>query len=162
MSELARKLAQTLIDVGRALPSQILGSSESEILQVEQHYNLKLPEAYKNFLRVMGNGAGSFQTDATWQCQYLEDIRNSVLLALDPATHEVVNFALSDQMFVFLESGGSQFLFFYLNAGNDPPVFLYEAPDKDARQIADSFNAWIQMCIDTVIATQKRMTQASP
>ena len=84
-----------------------------------------------------------------------------MLEALDPSTHEVVNFVLTDQMFVFLESDGSQFLFFYLNAGDDPPVFLYESSGEDARQIAGSFNTWIQMWIDTVITTQKKLSQAS-
>ena len=160
MTELSLKLREILMESGRARDSDLIGCSDNEIAAVEQQLDVRLPEEYTRFLRAMGNGAANFQTDAMWQLKYIENIRKDVLEALNPETHQVVHFKLSDEMFVFLESDGSQFLFFYPAAGDDPPVFLYEAPDENASQIADSFSGWIQKCIDQIKRTQRRETKA--
>lgn len=152
MTDLAATLCTVLLESGRAKASDVVGCSEDEIALVEQKVGRQLPEAYKKFLRIMGNGAGNFQTDATWQLKYFDDIRRDVLESLRREDH----FKVSPEMFVFLESGGSQFLFFYPAAGDDPPVFLYEMPDESPHQVADSFSAWIQLCIDQLIRTQRR------
>ena len=53
-------LAARLVETGIATMETINGCSEEELLDIEQFYSLKLPEAYKDYMRKFGKASGDF------------------------------------------------------------------------------------------------------
>jgi hypothetical protein len=53
-------LIERLIATRESTRNQFMPCTEKEIINLETSHDVKLPEEYKKFLRVMGHGAGSF------------------------------------------------------------------------------------------------------
>lgn len=60
------ELAQMLIQAGFAKENPISGCSKEEIAELEMRFSVTLPQAYKEFMLVMGRESGSFLLDGTW------------------------------------------------------------------------------------------------
>jgi len=138
-------LVESLIAVGRVSANQVVGCSEQEIANIEARFGYNLPGAYKDFLRTLGKGAGKFQNDCMWKYpELLEDVPEATRGVLDNCNGTYKHtIELPKTAFVFLESGGSQIMFFDTADGDDPPVFLYEQGNQQATKWADSFSSWV-------------------
>ena len=71
----SNKIVKRLIDIGYR-ESNFKGCSEEEITALEKAQNVKLPKSYKEFLRLMGHGAGGFMSASDhWEytCNILYD-----------------------------------------------------------------------------------------
>lgn len=94
--------------------------AEVEILQ--QHYSIKLPEAYKQFLLQMGKGAGVYDVGSDWEYSWLLTMKaaaDNMLLAEGLPS-------LSQNAFVFWMHQGYQFCFFYAGEeASDPKVYYF-------------------------------------
>ena len=94
-----------------------IGVPEQEIEKFEQNFNVKFPKAYKEFLSLAGNrdnilgdwNRGFEHID--WIQENLKESMRNVNLHLKP-------------FFVFAEYGRDQALFFFLNDGDNPPLFM--------------------------------------
>ncbi len=55
--------------------TDIQGCTEEEIVQLETLFKVRLPHAYKEFLRSMGQGAGEFEDNSLWTMSELPQAR---------------------------------------------------------------------------------------
>ncbi len=94
-----------------------IGVSEQEINKLEQELNIKLPTAYKEFLFLAGNRNSIF---GSWESgfEYLDLIQTNLKESMDD-----VNLHLKPH-FIFGEYGNDQCLFFFLDEGDNPPIYM--------------------------------------
>ncbi|MDE7435443.1 MAG: SMI1/KNR4 family protein [Lachnospiraceae bacterium] len=89
----------------------------------------ELPQAYIEFVSVMGNGTeGKFMGGDSCFMDELDELRQGAVELL--AENESENM-LTDDDFVFWMSQGCMFCFFNLNDGDNPPVYFYNEDGKD-------------------------------
>lgn len=95
---------------------------------MERKVGLKLPDAYKQFMSVIGKSAGNFMTD-------LQVFYPKVLQCTEEMSEILMsNFGVSlpDNAFVFADRFGEQMLFFHITEGNDdPPIFAWSDEDPE-------------------------------
>ncbi len=114
--------------------------TEAEIEDLEKRNGVKLPEAYKKFLRIMGHGAGSFLEDDHWYIFY-EDFEGDDWMSLgvkyfkipeeeyDDCCQEEIDWSIDfpSNFFVFAHRGGDYSLGFFGNeVSEDPPIYTVE------------------------------------
>lgn len=122
------------------------GCSEKQIIKIEEFYNIKLPAIYIEFLLIMGKNAGKFMRGSSAFYNEIFDIRDgSIELLYENDFKE-----LPDNTFVFWMHQGYQFAFFYLNQGDNPPVYYYfEGETKDDFEFkASSFTDFLVSQLD--------------
>lgn len=130
----ARKLvAAGLVDEDDPL----VGLDAAEIAQLEEHFQVKLPAAYKNYLSVMGRSSGEFNSGSNfWYPEVLGFKKD----ACELLPRRLPAFNLSDHDFVFGTHQGYQFWYFDTRAGEDPPVFYYLEGDMPPVKKFDHFS----------------------
>jgi hypothetical protein len=123
MTERIESLAREIAAAGLARLEELRGCADADIASIEETFGVVLPAAYRDWLAVMGRGAGQYLlgTDAfypkvlklrTWAEELLEENE-------DP-------FQLPANAFVFLMHQGYQFMYFETGTGDsDPAVFHY-------------------------------------
>lgn len=126
-----------------------IGVSESKIEEFEQKYNLKFPKAYKEFLFLAGNRDSILNP---WErgFDYLDLIQTNLKESMDD-----VNLHLKPY-FIFAEYGGDQCLFFFLDGGENPPIYAYyedKIVDDKGEEVfyikfRNSFSEYIDKCIE--------------
>jgi ankyrin repeat protein len=141
-------LIERLIASGEARRSQFRSCSEAEISNLEISHEVKLPEEYKKFLRVMGKGAGSFLISDHWSIfmssfdddlgkhffEYEEDDEES--------TPQPENF------FVFASRmGDSNLGFFADGVNNDPEIYEIDY-EGNIKKSYDSIWGFIQEMVE--------------
>lgn len=147
-----RKIKGTLVRAGVATKEAVIGCSTLEIRALEKERRVKLPGAYKEFLRIMGHGAGEFASDCMWKYVSLADIE---VIASRGSTKDA---AFSEYRkaretaFAFFLLQEDFFLFFYTNQGHDPPVWTSEHPQQP---FFPSFSSWLWAGIDEQVAWQQ-------
>lgn len=89
----------------------------------------KLPQAYIEFMSVMGNGTdGKFMGGDSCFMNEIYDLRQGAFKLLEENESENT---LTDEDFVFWMSQGCMFCFFKLNEGDNPPVYFYNEDGED-------------------------------
>lgn len=89
----------------------------------------KLPQAYIEFISVMGNGTeGKFMGGDSCFLNEIFDLKQGALELLEENESEN---SLTDEDFVFWMSQGCMFCFFKLNEGDNPPVYFYNENGED-------------------------------
>lgn len=145
-SEWIDSFTKRLLEHGLVSGETIQGCSDDEIASIESAFNVKLPNAYKDFLRRMGKKCGDFLGEAIRTYPGIVDLApESVdnLLKANPA------YSLPPTAFVFVEIYGYQFFFFDTKDGlEDPPVFRYNEgvgkPIKISESITQAFEIALQ------------------
>ncbi len=133
-----------------------IGCTETEVEKLENHYHIKFPASYKEFLSTMGKDCGNFLLGYDYSYDVLFSLKegSQEIIAEDPSC----SFKLSPNDFVFISSQGSQFLFFDTKSGDDPPVQYFLEGEKP-RQKYDSFSQCLEYLADTQIAAAKDRIQ---
>lgn len=149
------QLAKILVEAGFTASEPITGCSDSDIEELEQRYNVKLPSAYTEFLRVMGRKAGNFLTDGSWLYP-LEYARQEALAHIEA---EESDFILPSTEFVFL-TRDNFFLSFDTTCGDDPPVRIFEDGSREPRHFFDSFSSWLTTCVENDAKNRIKYDQA--
>lgn len=98
-----------------------------EIEHLESFYKASLPEVYKAFLLTMGNGAGPYMLGSDCFYKHLFDLKEAANNLLSENNRS----PLPENTFVFWMHQGYQFQFFYLNQGNNPPVYYVTEGSED-------------------------------
>ena len=101
--------------------------------QMEKLYSIvegkKLPRAYIEFMRVMGNGTGGdYMGGDSCFMNEIFDLRQGAIELLKE--NGSVNI-LTDDDFVFWMSQGCMFCFFKLTEGDNPPIYFYNESGED-------------------------------
>lgn len=101
----------------------------------------KLPDAYIEFYKYMGNGVSFLRGHSCFKNE---------IFTLKEGAKELLkenNFPgkLSENDFVFWMVQGMEFCFFRLDEGNDPPIYYYNEVKKlgNFYKIADSFSSFL-------------------
>ncbi len=115
--------ANQLIEAGLVdQENPITGITAGEIEQIENKFQIKLPEIYRQYLLKMGESSGDFNSGSDFWYPEILDFRQvaEVLLA-----KHLPEFKLPVSAFVFGMHQGYQFWYFDTSDGDNPPVFYY-------------------------------------
>lgn len=115
---------------------------ESKINQIVEKYG-RLPEAYIEFLRTMGEGTEN-RFLSGYSCFTNEVFSlNEWALELLNENGEIALLSKSDYVFMMMQ--GIMFWYFDVNAGDDPPVYLYDefSPLK-SKMVCNHFSNFIE------------------
>jgi hypothetical protein len=135
-----KDIVKMLVDGEVAAPDDFRGCTEAEIQRLETHFDLHLPERYREFLRMMGRGAGEFFIGI--------DVFYSVLFKLKSWAEELLkecstDFKLPEDAFVFSMHQGYAFQYFLISEGDDPPIYSYTEGCGVPELIANSFTDYL-------------------
>jgi hypothetical protein len=115
-----------------------IGCSNREIKQLEDYARFPLPVVYKEFIANFGKGTGNYLNDINIFYNDVFENKNSAEELLQEDKSE---FNLKETDFVFCSYLGSQFMYFSLLEGNDPPVYYYsegeDVPSKKFDSLSD-------------------------
>ena len=136
------ELAQMLIEAGFAKTGPFVGCSIEDLSELEKRFSVTLPRAYKEFMIVMGQESGNFLLDGSWHypLEWNQSTAEGMLQENDS------DFVLEKDTFVFM-ARDNFFIFFYTNAGDDPPVYIFEDGAKQPRKFFGSFSEWLTVCV---------------
>ena len=109
--------------------------SKEDIKKVEQMAGEKLPEEYRIFLEIGGNGV-RFLKGSSYDITEVFNLKKWANELLEEDNSDEV---LSTNDFIFFMHQGYQFYFFKLNEGDNPPVYFYEE-GKNEKRIIKKFN----------------------
>lgn len=135
----AEDLIERLTKIPEFKNCSLQGCSEEEICKLEKHFNLSLPAVYRDFLRTLGKGFGSFMSSdhISFEFDQLFD------QAQHPSYAEYCQ--LTAKSFVFAERGWENFYYFEADdSSDDPPVFMFECGEFGSRQVYRSFWEFIE------------------
>ncbi|MEA5550511.1 SMI1/KNR4 family protein [Anabaena cylindrica UHCC 0172] len=127
--------------------NQCVSCSDLEIIQLEQQQGIILPSTYKDFLKMMGNGAGKFLRGSDCFYQHLPQIQEWAKQLL---VENDFPQALPEDAFVFFMHQGYQFSFFRLSEGDNPPTYSYCEGQKEPYfvKIHDQFSDFLAVEIE--------------
>lgn len=95
-----------------------IGVSEIDISLLEEKLNLSFPKAYKEFLFIAGNRDGIL---GDWNRGF-----DNLELIQEEAEESFVRVGLDlTNFFAFAEYARDQFIFFFLDEGENPPVYMF-------------------------------------
>ena len=135
------QLRERLLKSGLCTPATLIGCHESDLLRIEDHIGHRLPTAYKDVMRVLGRGAGDFESDVDMFYPSVVTMTDGIREELEECEQE-----LPKDAFVFAQRLGTQFLFFSLNNGPAPPIFRCEDDDPNASpKVCDSIWEFIRI-----------------
>jgi hypothetical protein len=138
MNDSIKQMIRALIQRGLATPYTLQGCPNEEIEKLEEHFNIKLPDAYRDFLLTMGRGAGKLFEGSHFTYEHLFKLREWAEELMVEAKAE---FDLPDDAFVFMMHQGYDFFFFQVSEGVDPPVdeFLEgkQVPTQQAEHLSE-------------------------
>ena len=102
----------------------------------------KLPQAYLEFMSVMGNGTeGGFMGGDSCYMNEIFDLQQGAIELLEENESKL---SLTDEDFVFWMSQGCSFCFFNLTEGENPPVYFFNEDGKDRYvRIASCFTEFL-------------------
>ncbi|MEH2196707.1 SMI1/KNR4 family protein [Nostoc sp.] len=121
--------------------------SDLEIIQFERQNGITLPSNYKDFLKMMGHGAGKFLRGSDCFYQHLPQIQK---WAKELLVENDFPEALPEDAFVFFMHQGYQFSFFRLSEGDNPPTYSYCEGQQEPYFVKshDTFSDFLAVEID--------------
>ena len=114
---------------------EMRGCSEEQIASLEAGFGKALPTAYRQFLGLLGRGAGPFMSDLEL---FFPAVAEGNARAKRMLSWEE-NLELPESAFVFVTRLGEQFMFFEVDGkDSDPPIYHYI---EDAEQFRHAFDS---------------------
>ncbi len=152
MKNWVENLAERFIEAGIATPEKILGCTDEEVLEIEKFYNLKLPDAYKEYLLKFGKRSGDFLRECEIYYPHILENREAAETLLDANT----DYKLKQSDYVFIARYGCQFWFFQTEDRNpNPSVLRYTEDSLKPILLAESFTAAIEMVANEYFEREK-------
>ncbi|MGN0494711.1 MAG: SMI1/KNR4 family protein [Lachnospiraceae bacterium] len=131
-----------LDEVIKNIQGRVSGCSDDQIEQLRfMTNNQKLPMAYEEFMKIMGNGATGYMTG---ESIYMDEVftlkESAVNLLIENDSKNI----LTEDDYVFWMCQGCMFCFFKLGEGENPPIYCYrETGDDCFFKIANSFTEFL-------------------
>lgn len=148
----SKEFADLLTKNGLATRDELQGCSEEEIEQLEKHIGAKLPQSYREFLALMGHGAGIFHRGSNYLYKDLFDLTNLAKETLRDGPFELPNDA-----FVIFSHQGCIFAYFKLFDGDDPPIYTYLVMEPNPKGWAESFSEYLEKSLDEEISALNKL-----
>ncbi|WP_188315914.1 deoxyribonuclease V [Chitinophaga agrisoli] len=121
---------------------EIAGCTEEEITAIESQFQLQLPEAYKDFLRLFGRESGHLLEPYAMTIDNLQAHKDEVTDMYEGTEpYDILNFSQKGFFFGHMDD---MLLFFICNGDDDPAVYLMEAPE-DINAYESSFTRFIEL-----------------
>lgn len=140
------ELSTKLVETGN-IP---LRMSRLEVDLFEQKSGITFPKSYRDFLLLMGKGAGKFLVGSDIFFDEIGDLQEAGRILLEENNLP----AFDPNLFVFWMHQGYQMMLFDLNSGDDPIVYYYNeasTPDSFVEQstfldfLWGQFDLFVQM-----------------
>ena len=145
------KLLKRIFELGLAVPEELVGCSDQEISQLEEKYQVKLPESYKEFLLTMGKNFGRLVDTNEYRIDYdsVMTMTEKEQKFIDECKAEGENVAdLPKNTIIILgRSDGTQFYLIEAQDNTDSPVFYYNSDTEIVEKEFDSFWDVLKMFI---------------
>ncbi|GAA3930314.1 hypothetical protein GO495_07425 [Chitinophaga oryziterrae] len=100
---------------------ELFPCSKVDIIEAEKYFNIELPLIYKEFLLVMGNGAGAFMRGSSVFLNELYDLKDGAIEIM----HDNNLGLLPDNAFVFWLHQGYQMAYFLIDGPSSLPVYYF-------------------------------------
>lgn len=146
------EVIQKLINSGLVSSKEISPCDDLEISEMEVVLRHDFPLAYREFLLIMGKGAGLFLRGSDAFYEHLLLIQKE---ANDLLEENLVSETYPNDAFVFLLHQGYSFAFFRFKDGSNPPVYSYTEGDKSIKLISESFSTYLLSEIDVMLEIQR-------
>jgi hypothetical protein len=115
-------VALLLRERGVAGESDLCGCSLSELEAVEEKLGKPIPLAYRNFLKIMGRGAGRLFLGTN---AFFPGILELTEIAAEIVSEDPSHIKLPEDALVLTMHQGYEFMFMRKSEGDDPPVYHY-------------------------------------
>jgi len=129
---------------GIASRKELIGCTPDEIAILESRYSLVLPEAYRNYLAVMGHSSGRLLTHDHYAARYehvlqmTEEYREFI----DEYPDEP-HVTLPPDALTIVGRLGQQFLMIRCNQANDSKVWYFNDESANLREVYSSVMDWL-------------------
>ncbi len=144
----AETLVRRLLDTGLVQANDLCPCSDADIRHLESTYNLRLPESYKQFLRRLGRGAGSFLQNRDGFAFY------DAVLEMTAVFQEGFGDRVSvpEQWFCFaVLHKGDTFLFLPADGSDDdPPVYAWSEEWSEEEKLEECYASFWDWFADEV------------
>jgi ankyrin repeat protein len=139
----AGEVVRRLKSIPKFRRTSLQGCSKTELTRLEQHWTVRLPTAYREFLERMGKGAGEFMVSDRWRFQY------DVLFEIARSEEYSTYCELPDDYFVFAEREGCTWAFFIADGNtDDPAVYLFDdSDDRTYQHLARSIWEFVESLV---------------
>ena len=118
----------------KARGEKLQSLSEAQIRSVEAFYGVSLPAVYRQFLLLMGNGAGKYMLGST---VFYDDIFNLGEWGEALIEENALSPAPPDAFFFWMHQG-YQTAYFKLCDGDDPPVYYFSEGQEQKKFVKES------------------------
>jgi hypothetical protein len=150
-------LKKELISSGIAQDYELVGAHDREINEIERRYGT-LPDSYRQIMQLLGRRAGKL----VWRGEFEFYIDQTPLLnerIIETRKEAVIEkemiLELPENKYFITARLGDNKEFLLTNSGKDSPIYGYEFPYLEGKQIYPSVWAWIQSFIDDSKALMK-------
>lgn len=142
-------LVRRLLAIGLFHERDVQPCADNEIAELEHRHGVVLPLSYKQFLRMMGRGAGTFLVSDRWQA-FLPDVLEKL------GTHYFENadtdwapsVSPPEHFFIFAVRDGWYAVGFIANDSPEEPAIYHLDEEGGLTKIADTFWEWMQARVE--------------
>ena len=120
-------------------------AKDQEIVKMAQYVQGRLPKIYKEFLKWSGHGLPNLLDMYMWHVSHLELLQSHI--------YQTLRDLLSPYAYVFLVyPGNEEFDIFYVNEGDDPPVYHCKKDGEGLRIIKthETFSEYLIQAINAI------------
>ncbi|WP_310483144.1 ankyrin repeat domain-containing protein [Chamaesiphon sp. VAR_48_metabat_403] len=135
-------LIERLIASGESTRDEFMPCTEKEIINLEISHDVKLPQEYKKFLRVMGHYDGSFLRWSAFMESFDDDLGKHFFEFHEPIKHPENFFVFASQF------SGDPSLGFFADGLNDDPEIYNIDRDGNIEKWYDSLWEFIQEVVE--------------
>ena len=147
MQQLEKNWVDQIVAAGIAKVGEIQGCDNDDIAHLEKHFQINLPDAYKNFLRTMGKNVGLFLNDCTITYPDIMEFREQA-----DELAKAGGVSLPETAFVFLIHDYQFHYFDTANGAFDPATFRYVEDETSSIKTFDSFTQCMSNFVKTEVA----------
>ncbi len=156
MNDFIKDFRLKMIDSGLVRGYGMIGCWKFQIRWLEKHFDIQLPSMYKDFLRLMGRGAGHFLACESAFYPELYSNREALEFHLKDIKSD---FVLKKSHFVFFNHEGYIFGFFDTEEGDDPPTYGFDENEKLVK-VSESFSSELLFLLEQAIDNHNRYLES--
>lgn len=139
-----QEFLQSLIELKIIQKSDVISCTEKEVKKLEESIGSKLPEVFREYLLVMGQGAGNYNRGTNFLYKDLftltEFAKKTMLLEQQVE--------LPNDIFVIFSHQGCIFGYFRLSDGDNPPVYTCSVSSNKPLRYSENFSEYLDKSLE--------------